>query len=42
VAVFPGISELRRAESNHLPPGYEPGELPVLYSATGSYLFRPR
>jgi len=24
---------LRRAESNHLPPGYEPGELPVLYSA---------
>ena len=26
-------SELRRAESNHLPPGYEPGELPVLYSA---------
>ncbi len=28
-----GLSQLRRAESNHLPPGYEPGELPVLYSA---------
>ena len=27
------FSQLRRAESNHLPPGYEPGELPVLYSA---------
>jgi hypothetical protein len=27
------LGELRRAESNHLPPGYEPGELPVLYSA---------
>ena len=33
---FSCFVELRRAESNHLPPGYEPGELPVLYSAPRS------
>ena len=37
VAVPFSFIELRRAESNHLPPGYEPGELPVLYSALQLY-----
>src|SRR4051812_35151449 len=32
--IRPQTGQLRRAESNRLPPGYEPGELPVLYSAT--------
>ena len=31
------VDELRWVESNHLPPGYEPGELPVLYSARLPY-----
>ena len=31
------IGKLRWVESNHLPPGYEPGELPVLYSAPEYY-----
>jgi hypothetical protein len=28
------LRDYRRVESDHLPPGYEPGELPLLYGGT--------